>query len=220
MQKSLIRLIVYDLDGTLVDSAEIVQKILNDLRLELGKEMLDRSAFMPWISLGGEDLIRSALGISEKNINKYLQEFRLRYLNLPTPQEAVYKGVVDSLNYLRKENYYLAICTNKPRNLAEKVLDETGLSHFFNYLNAGGDLPTKKPHAQNIIQCLNYFGVQNSQAIMVGDSTVDQQLASNTLVAFVFYEHGYNDGVRADLASLVLSKHSDLIDFLEINNWK
>jgi len=212
-----IRLVVYDLDGTLVNSAEIVQKILNDIRFELGKEMLGRSAFIPWISLGGEDLIRNALGIPEIDVNKYLQEFRLRYFSLPTPQESIYEGVIDCLDYLKQENYYLAICTNKPRKLAEKVLNETGLSRFFGYINAGGDLPIKKPHEQNIIQCLEYFGVQNSQAIMVGDSTVDQELASNASISFVHYEHGYNDGVRKDLAALVLSKHVDLIEFLQIN---
>jgi phosphoglycolate phosphatase len=215
--KSLTRLIVYDLDGTLVDSAEIVQNILNDIRRELGKEMLDRGAFIPWVSLGGEDLIRNALGVSEIDVNKYLQEFRLRYFNLPTPQESIYEGALDCLDYLKQENYYLAICTNKPRKLAEKVLNETGLSGFFGYLNAGGDLTTKKPHEQNIIQCLDYFGVQNSQAIMVGDSTVDQELARNASISFVHYVHGYDDGVRKDLATLVLSKHVDLIKFLQIN---
>ena len=75
----------------------------------------------------------------------------------------------------------------------------------------------KKPHEQNIIQCLDYFGVKNSQAIMVGDSTVDQELARNASISFVHYEHGYDDGVRKDLATLVLSKHVDLIKFLQIN---
>ncbi len=217
MLNNSIRLIVYDLDGTLVDSADLVQKILNDIRLELGKEILDRSAFIPWISLGGEDLIRTALSIPEKDVNKYLQEFRSRYLSLPTPKESIYEGVIDCLDYLIQENYYLAICTNKPRKLAEKVLNETRLSRFFGYINAGGDLPIKKPHEQNIIQCLDYFGVQNSEAIMVGDSTVDQELASNASILFVHYEYGYNDGVKKDLAALVLSKHLDLIEFLQIH---
>ena len=217
MSKHSINLIVYDLDGTLVDSADMVQKILNDIRLELGKPILNKSAFMPWISLGGEDLIRNALGIPEVDVNKYLQEFRLRYFSLPTPQESIYEGVLDCLDYLKQEDYYLAICTNKPRKLAEKVLNETGLSCFFKYLNAGGDLPTKKPHEQNIIQCLDHFGIENSQAVMVGDSSVDQEMAKNASVAFVHYQHGYDDGVRKDLATLVLGKHLDLIEFLQKN---
>jgi len=210
-------LIIYDLDGTLVDSVEVVQLILNGLREELGLLPLKRVDFFPWISLGGEDLIKNSLELYEhKDVLHFLNMFRSRYFDLPTPQETIFDGVFDCLKYLRDHKYRLAICTNKPRRLAEKVLRETGLNIFFDFINAGGDLPSKKPSKENAQVCLDYFGATAQTALMVGDSSVDQQLAKAIGIPFVFYRHGYDDGISKDSIEYELKHHSDLIQFLDI----
>ena len=207
------RLVIYDLDGTLVDSAEVVRKILNELRTELSLDHLSKEAILPWISLGGEDLISNALNIPATDVTKYLQEFRARYFDLPTPVDSIYDGVYECLDFFEQERIITTICTNKPRRLAEKVLNETGLSRYFEFFNAGGDLSTKKPHQNNLISCLDYYGVKACETILVGDSTVDQQLASNAAVKFAFYPHGYDDGVNRNLADILLSSHTDFINY-------
>lgn len=210
-------LIIYDLDGTLVDSIEVIKLILNGLREELGLPPLKRVDFFPWISLGGEDLIKSALELDKhEDVLFFLNVFRSRYYNLPTPNETIFDGVFDCLRYLRAQNYRLAICTNKPRGLAEKVLKETGLNPFFDFINAGGDFPSKKPSKENAQACLDYFGATAQTSLLVGDSSVDQQLAKAVNIPFVFYQHGYDDGVSKDSIEYELKHHSDLINFLSI----
>ena len=206
------RLIVYDLDGTLVDSASVVVSILNEMRIELGKKPLSKDVFYPWLSLGGEDLVGNGLGVSQNNVSSYLTEFRIRYLKLPTHSDCVYDGVFESLDYLKKTNFFIALCTNKPRSLTEKVLVESGLKDYFQFIVAGGDLPNKKPNSSNLISCQNYFGVNSGETVLVGDSKVDQKLASNLNVPFIFYPHGYDDGVDVEFIYSRLEKHTDIIN--------
>jgi len=208
------RVVVFDLDGTLIDSAAIVSEILNDIRSELGKKKLTNESFYPWISLGGEDLIKNALDITDDVVTDYLLEFRDRYLNLPTPLNSIYEDVFYCLNSLKSMDIFLAICTNKPRKLVDKVLAETNLIKYFDCINAGGDLPYKKPHPSNLIFCKDYYGVEFKDMIYVGDSLVDQTLANSVGVPFIFYEGGYDDGVKLDLVSGKIKKHSELINLL------
>ena len=207
-------LVTYDLDGTLVDSAEIVCAVLNQLRHELGKAHLHRENFLPSISLGGEDLIRSTLEVDDHQINFYLTEFRSRYQNFPTPENSIYPHVIETLKELKAIGCHLALCTNKPRPLTDKVLLETGLNQFFEYINAGGDLDTKKPHQKNLLACMEYFDVTSQRTWLVGDSTVDESLARNTGVPFIFYAAGYNDGINPNEALFTMSDHLEILSHI------
>jgi phosphoglycolate phosphatase len=204
------RLIIYDLDGTLIDSAGVVTLLLNNLRKDLGKKPLIKKDLVQWLSLGGRDLMQHALEIKASQSQHFLNIFRERYHDTPTPDSSVYKGVKKSLDLLSQLNYFLAISTNKPRSLAEKVLNETGLIQYFGCINAGGDLPNKKPDASNLLFCQNYFKVKSDQTFLVGDSKVDQELAFNAKVPFIFYESGYNDGVDEEKVFAILKQHQDL----------
>lgn len=213
---SLPKLLIYDLDGTLIDSIGIVSKILNELRADLGKETLGRADLLPWISLGGVELIANSLGVDEKDARRYLAVFREQYFLRPTPLESVFEGVVDTLEYLINEGYDLAICTNKPRKLTEKVLMETGLERYFACLVAGGDMPTSKPDVRNLNFCLEYFDVDASDAILLGDSVVDQTMAHAAGVPFMFFQGGYDDGVDRELIQLSIDQHIQLVEYLEL----
>lgn len=210
-----VKTIIYDLDGTLIDSVQVVSTILNTMRINLGLPAMRRQDFIPWLSIGGEDLVLNALEkIDARSAPQYLREFRDYYLQLPTPHDSVFVGVRETLPVLRDMGYQLAICTNKPRNLVNKILSETKLEHLFEFINAEGDLPFKKPHPRTIESCLSHFSSKAEEAILVGDSTIDQQLAASSSVPFIFFSHGYDDGVMKEKTTFTLNKHVDLIDFL------
>lgn len=209
------KLFIYDLDGTLIDSIGIVSEILNDLRADLGKENLARADLLPWISLGGVDLIANSLGVDEKDARKYLEIFREQYFLRPIPIESVFDGVVATLEYLTNEGYDLAICTNKPRKLTDKVLLETGLQRYFACTVAGGDMPTAKPDVRNLNYCLQYFNVAFRHAILLGDSVIDQTMAHAAGVPFIFFQGGYDDGVDVDLIQMSINQHIQLVEYLE-----
>ncbi len=209
------RLVVYDLDGTLIDSASIVSSILNGFRRGLGKVELCEKAFYPWLSLGGMELVKNALDVDNTLSADYLIKFRKMYLELATDKDSVYEGVFDCLDHLKNSHYHLALCTNKPRNLTEKVLFDTGLAKYFDCVNAGGDLPQKKPHLSNLVYCQDYFSLQRDEVVFIGDSTIDQELARNANVPFIFFESGYDDGVSIDGISARISNHIDFINLIE-----
>lgn len=208
------QLIIYDLDGTLIDSAKVVSGILNQMRSEVGLSHLTIEQLMPWLSLGGEDLVANALEISLEKSQPHLHEFRKRYSQVSTLEDSLYPGIKECLQDFLKSGYHLAVCTNKPRALAEKVLKETKLDDFFGYINAGGDLPYKKPHPQTLLSCLSFFGVGVDEAILVGDSTVDQRLSKATEVAFVQYLPGYDDGIELSDPKMCIDHHAKLRNIL------
>jgi phosphoglycolate phosphatase len=206
----MVKLIIYDLDGTLINSAKTVVNILNQIRNDRGLQPLTIKRLVPWLSMGGEDLVASALEIPVDDIHPYLLKFRKRYAELSTPEDSLYPGVKEALNELSNLGYQLAICTNKPRGLTEKILKETQLHSYFAYLNAGGDLLHKKPHPDNLFSCLSYFGLGSKEAILVGDSTVDQAMAMAAKVAFVQYLPGYDDGIELSNNQMKIDHHTEL----------
>lgn len=209
------KLMVFDLDGTLVDSGQVVAFILNQLRQEMGKEAKDIDFFIPWLSLGGEDLVANGLELSVNEISPYLKEFRSRYSQLSTPLNSVYEGVAQLLDFLNVRNVKMCVCTNKPRALAQKVLRETGLEKYFMYMCAGGDLKTKKPSPENLEICLKYFGEDPLNVLLIGDSKIDQKIADSLDVDFAFFKGGYNDGVEVADVTYSFDHHIDLKNYLK-----
>ena len=190
------KLLIFDLDGTLVDSGSTVLSILNEMRLDRSMPPMTIEALVPTLSLGGIEMVRATLNISEHDdADHVLNDFRARYRNLPTPADSVYPGVREVLNRLRSDGYNLCICTNKPRDLAYKVLKETELASSFEFVISGGDLPSRKPDPAFIDTCLKHFEIPPDQTLLIGDSLVDQQLSANAHIQFIFYAGGYNDGV-------------------------
>ena len=209
------KVVVFDLDGTLVDSAKHVATLLNDLRIQLGKPTLPVSSYVPWLSLGGVQLIQNGLEVSENQAPELLSKFRLDYKNKPTPSNSIFPFVNEVLIELAARGVKQCICTNKPRVLAEKVLNELGLIKNFDFINAGGDLPSQKPHPNNLLSCLNATGVAAQDAILIGDSVVDQKLAIACGVSFGWYSAGNDDGVDANQVNLVFEDYSQLVNLLE-----
>jgi len=205
------RLAIFDLDGTLVDSAQVVAAILNELRREMGKEPRAVNYFVPWLSFGGEDLVANGLEIDFKDVEYYLQAFRMRYAAVPTPKDSVYFGVEELLVDLDALGVKMCICTNKPRGLAEKVVIETGLQKYFKFMCAGGDLETKKPHPNNLQICIKNFGESPDAAVLIGDSLVDQKAAGSLGVDFAYFLAGYNDGVDTSRITFSFNKHKELL---------
>lgn len=206
--------IVYDLDGTLIDSAIVVTELLNELRAERDLPPLAIANYKPWLSVGGRSMIAAALGIKESDSETELAIFRRRYLQRPTDPATLFPAVRDTLGQLQTAGVRLCLCTNKPRVLTDKVLTDTGLADFFTVICAGNDLPTSKPHPDNLRFCLNALDCQASDTLVVGDSIVDQRLAAAGGTAFAFFSGGYDDGVALAADTLVIHRHPEILNLL------
>lgn len=207
---SKIRLVIFDLDGTLVDSVKVVAFILNEMRASRGLDKLSEENYSAWVSIGGKYLVANALDLASENADEALNEFRRRYAELPTPSDSIYPGVIKAIESLKSAGLNICICTNKPRSLAEKVLSETALNRYFDFMVAGGDLQNSKPHPENIWACLSQFHVGPTESILVGDSLVDKTTAENSAVRFAFFEGGYGAGMDVGAINMKFSSYHDL----------
>lgn len=187
--------ILFDLDGTLHDSAATIGAVLNGMRVERAATPLPHSHYRTSVSLGAHELIVRTFDVDGHAVPPLLDEFRARYRVLPTPPEIVFDGVDVALAALREAGLRLAICSNKPQALCEKVLQETGLRDYFHCVVGGDSAPHAKPHRAPLDLALDMLGVSAGSALLVGDSTVDQRAARNAGLPFVFFRAGYDDGV-------------------------
>lgn len=186
--------IIFDLDGTLVDSVPHSVSVLNAMLTERGSmRRITASQAWPFASLGGEALIAGLLGAEADEIAVELAEFRRRYASTPTAPECLYPGVRETLAALAGQGIALAICSNKPQNLCEKVLDDLDLASFFRaVVGSAAGLP-HKPAPDMLELTLHRLCLPADACILVGDSAVDVALAATCAMPVLFLESGYGD---------------------------
>lgn len=211
------KVIILDFDGVIIDSSLTVWNLLNQIRKERNMKPISLKSIVPFISYGGRNLVSHALDLSENNeIDEYVKRFRNLYMNTKTNSDILYPNVLDFLERAKKNKIKLCLCTNKPRVLTEKIINEINLTSYFDFIIAGGDLRHKKPHPENINVCLQYFGVAKDEVKYIGDSKVDEDMTTQAQVPFYFFTSGYNDGVDKGRAKFVFNNFSQLISFLKI----
>jgi phosphoglycolate phosphatase len=108
--------------------------------------------------------------------------------------ESIYPGVFSFLSKLVKNQIRLAICSNKPENLCNKVLAETGLKDFFNTVIGGDTLVYKKPDPRALLHAVNLMQVDSNKALFVGDSFIDKTTSKAANIHFAFFTGGYGVG--------------------------
>ena len=189
--------LLFDLDGTLLDSASIIATVLDSMRAEQGRDALQLATYKSWISLGAEQLVANALQLPATQVLDALAEFRRRYRLLPTPPASLFPGASATLAALHGAGWRLAVCSNKPEVLCRKALQELGLARYFGSVVGGDTAPFPKPHAAPLQHALAELQVAAPRALLVGDSTVDQQAAAAAGLPFIFFTGGYDDGVAA-----------------------
>lgn len=184
--------IIFDLDGTLVDSNAICVGILQEMLDERGSiRRIDLSESARYMSLGGERLVSALLGQECGNPAAELAEFRDRYARTLTPEQSLFTGVRNGLERLRSARLELAICSNKPVSLCAKVLEDTGLAPLFGVVVGGQAGMRPKPAPDLLDATLSQLCAPADQCIFVGDSELDHAVASDAEIPFCFMRYGY-----------------------------
>ncbi len=191
--------LVFDLDGTLVDSAPDIGRALNTLLVQLGHPALDLHKVTALIGDGTGILIQRALAllgapISTAEIPALNDRLVGHYLRHPADATKPYPGVVETLATLRDAGYPMGVCTNKGQRLAELVLAETGLAEFFT-VTIGGDTELgRKPDPRTLRATIERLGGEPSNAWLIGDSINDVEAAEAAGVRVVLVSFGYGHG--------------------------
>lgn len=195
------RLVMFDLDGTLVDSAADIAVALNRALADLGLPSVGEAQVRLWVGRGASRLVHCALehlppvaeareGLHERLLARFMARYQEDVCTLST----VYPGVRELLAACRAQGIRLACVTNKPYAPARELLAALDLLAFFDLLLGGDSLPHKKPHPGALLHCLRHFEVAPAEALMVGDSRNDVEAAQAAGVKVVALPWGYNHG--------------------------
>jgi len=186
------RHLIFDLDGTLVDSCAICVEILSAMLAERGStHTIDPQAARPWMSVGGAQMVAALLGPACGDPDAEIAEFRRRYAIMQTRADSLFTGVADGLARLHGAGHRLSICSNKPQNLVENVLRDTALAPLFtSVVGSRAGVPTK-PAPDLLALVLAQTGATPDQCLFIGDSEIDHQIADAAGIPFLFVTYGY-----------------------------
>lgn len=187
--------VVFDLDGTLIDSAPDVRAALNRLLAEEGRPQLTLAQVQELVGEGARALIERAWAATgtpaaEAEVSGLVERYLAHYRAAPADHTLVYDGVVTMLEALRAGGARLGICTNKPHRMTEIVLAALGLDRHFDAV-LGGDFPRRKPDGEHILETLRRMGAEGLPALYVGDSITDVAAARDARLPVVAVDWGY-----------------------------
>jgi len=216
--------IIFDLDGTLVDSVPDLAAAIDDMLVAIGQIPAGESLVKLWIGNGTVVLVQRALasafpnsGSDELLVETFTTAYPLfesAYAQRLAHSTALYPHVLDVLMQLQKSGMALGLITNKPRRFTMPLLEGLNIDHYFSDVLCGDDLAEKKPHPLPVLAMLTKLSVSAEQAAMVGDSVSDIASAQAAGVEAVAVSYGYNHGLDIrDTRNSVHAQH--VIDRLD-----
>ncbi len=213
------RLVMFDLDGTLMDSVPDLAAAVDKMLMLLGREPAGIERVRDWVGNGSRVLVRRALagqldhdGVADELADEALALFMQAYAR-GHELTAVYPGVRECLDWLREREVKLAIITNKPAQFIEPLLEEKGLAGYFQWLVGGDTLPQQKPDPAALLWVMGEAAVEPVASLFVGDSRNDVRAAKAASVPCVALTYGYNHGdpIADEEPALVLDDLRELV---------
>ncbi|OLU12875.1 phosphoglycolate phosphatase [Pseudomonas sp. PA1(2017)] len=213
------RLVMFDLDGTLVDSVPDLATAVDRMLVELGREPAGVERVRQWVGNGARVLVRRALagGLDHATVGEAESEEALaRFLDIYADCHeliTLYPGVHELLEALSTAAVELAVVTNKPERFVAPLLEQVGLGGYFRWIIGGDTLPQQKPDPAALLQVMRLAGVSRSQSLFVGDSRSDVLAARAAGVPCVAVSYGYNHGrpVAEEEPQLVVDSLAELL---------
>lgn len=206
-----VRAVIFDLDGTLIDSQLDLVLAVNAMLEHMGREPHVHEKICSFIGNGAPMLVQRALGEDameaevEKGLAYFLQYYRAHMLD----NTDVYPGVREALVQLQQ--YPMAVLTNKPVHFSRAIIEGLNLSRYFRYVYGGNSFETKKPDPQGAQILLRELQASPHEAMMVGDSDVDIKTARNAGMHACGVTYGFGtESLRAHPPDIMLDTLSDL----------
>ena len=194
------QMVLIDLDGTLIDSVPDLAYCVDALMAELGLPARGEAKVRQWVGNGIERLVKRALldqldgEPDQALLDKALPIYLALYKENLSKRSRLYPGVQDGLQFLHDAGYKLGCITNKAAAFTEPLLKELGIYDYFRIVVSGDTLPVKKPDPLPLLHAAQFFKVEPSQALMVGDSISDVKAARAAGFQVVCVSYGYNHG--------------------------
>lgn len=195
---SLYRAVIFDLDGTLIDSKQDIVTATNATLVAMGGQALPADLVASYVGHGVRDLVRGSLqaaGVVDRE-EETLNFFREFYLEHCLDSTVLFPGVQKLLDDLKQQGIKMAVFTNKPQIYTDRILSGLGISHYFAFVLGSDNGFPNKPDLQGSGEILRQLDVTASQTLMVGDSDVDLKTAQNAGMGCALYLMGF---VKAEI---------------------
>ena len=192
-------LLIFDLDGTLIDSKRDLADSVNAMRSWMGLASLADDHVYSYVGNGAPMLVRRALpGASEADLERALRYFLDYYREHMLDATTLYPGVRDALDRLHASGIPMAVLTNKPVRFSVRLIDGLGLAAHFFRIYGGNSFEEKKPHPAGVESLLAESGADRARTLMVGDSAVDVLTARNAGVGACGVSWGFQPETFAE----------------------
>jgi phosphoglycolate phosphatase len=194
------KMVLIDLDGTLVDSVPDLAYCVDAMMAELGLPQRGEPAVRLWVGNGVERLVQRALinavdgDPDPADYERALPVFMRLYKENTSGRSRLYPGVLEGIDYLKRSGFRVACVTNKAEAFTVPLLRDMGLLDKFELVVSGDTLPVKKPDPAPLLYAAERFGVTPTESLMVGDSRSDVKAARAAGFAIVCVSYGYNHG--------------------------
>jgi phosphoglycolate phosphatase len=224
MPHSLPGSVVFDLDGTLVDTSPDLTASLNHVLRSFGRAEVDPATVRHLVGHGARAMIERGLALEGGSdtalVERGLPMFLAYYADHIADASRPFHGVERALDELADAGTLLTICTNKPVQLAHQLVDALGWTRRFAAVLGGDSLPVRKPDAAHVLATIAQGGGNAASAVFVGDSIVDVGAARAAKVPVVVASFGFTDRPVADLgADAAFDHYDELVPLLRRRPW-
>lgn len=207
-------IVVFDLDGTLVDTAPDLLDSLNHTLVAGGLAKVDDSSFRRFVGMGGKVMIERAYAAQRKPLvgaeHERMHDIFLEHYTLNIPgRSQPYPGVVAAMDRLAAAGYTLAVCTNKYESLARNLIGGLGLTDRFAAITGPETFGIRKPDPRHLTETIALAGGDVARAVMVGDSVTDIDTAKAAGIPVVAVDFGYTDRPVSEFEPSAIISHYD-----------
>ena len=210
------KLFIFDLDGTLVDTAPDFKNSINYMLNELNESEVSLEEIRNWVGYGARELIRRTvvdknIPHDEQRIEEMLKIFLLHYTHNIDDDSVLFNNVKNVLEFLKNNGIKLAVCTNKMERLSNILLEKLNVLHMFDYLVGGDSLRKSKPDPFPLLNICEKLNTEISDSIMIGDSVTDLNAGKGAGMPVILVSYGYTDNKDIyNEADLVINDFSQL----------
>jgi len=220
------KLILFDLDGTLIDSVPDLTQAVNEMLTALGRETFTEEIIRFWVGNGTQTLVRRALSgsrevatnIDESLFDEALTIFLDYYSQHLCADTQPYPHVAQTLRALKEKGYRLSIITNKPFEFVGPILAGLELTGLFESYLGGNSLERKKPDSLPLLHMCRELGIPIDATVMVGDSKNDILAANAAGMQSIGVTYGYNYGedIAVHAPDVVVNDFADILPMFEL----
>ncbi|MGM0540808.1 MAG: phosphoglycolate phosphatase [Pseudomonadota bacterium] len=215
--------ILFDLDGTLIDSVPDLAYCVDEMMKQLGMPVRGEDAVRDWVGNGVQRLTERALinavdGMPDQALmDKAYPIFLELYAENTSKRSRVYDGVVEGLEWVLEQGYRIACVTNKAEAFTIPLLKDKGLYDYFEFIVSGDTCTEKKPHPMPLLHAAKLMGVEPENALMVGDSRSDVKAARAAGFHIFCMTYGYNHGedIRDYNPDVIMDSFTEFKDYIQ-----